>query len=203
MHKLALVILISCFLWNCSEPSPDNGVERTIELANGLSTMNIWLPQRFDTSFTWLDASDHSCGDKTKTRWADSRYSIEKENGEFYFSKFDSLYQFTVSQNTNPDCRVPADVNAEWQKARREHHTAVDVKIVLNIDTITEINGKDFIVFGFQQRFSDSLVSATLEALTLVNKQVIHLNFNCCAKDCRNFVDSMYQSLKTVTFAPH
>jgi hypothetical protein len=151
MVKAALVIFISCFLWICGTRVADNGFNRTIALANGgLGNIEIWLPPQLDTSFTWKFVSDHSCGDKIKTRWASSKYSIGKESGEFYLTRHDSLYQFTVSQHANLKCSLPADfsVDGKMLEHRKAYFRAIDVSMAFDIDTIARINGKDFIVLG-------------------------------------------------------
>ena len=79
---------------------PPNSQSVTVPLQGGLDTIRLLLPNRYDTSFTWIHYSD--CGkpcEKRKYRFQPASLPAFPETGYSYQRLTDSVDQFTIVHN--------------------------------------------------------------------------------------------------------
>ncbi len=93
----------------CHQPGPGitpgkditlNSKKVTVTLKDSIAVVTLYLPKRYDTTFSWIHYSD--CGrvcEKQKYRFQPKTLPIIKETGYFYDRPKDSVDQFTIVHN--------------------------------------------------------------------------------------------------------
>jgi hypothetical protein len=108
MNSLSIIILaillVSCN--NIAEKKsitqpPENSKSIEVQLVDSLGIINLSVPLRYDTSFSWVHHSD--CGkpcDEQKYRFQSKELPITKETGWIWLGKpKDSIDRFTISHS--------------------------------------------------------------------------------------------------------
>jgi len=174
-------------------------VKHYITLKYGLGTISIYLPEKFDSSFAFVQRSDcGSCCEEYVNRFSSKRYTINNDGRYTQEMKIDSLYQFTISQ-TNGDCPVKMKIDSGFAKAllskffeeelrtkSGKHKSYIYQKDTLNI-AVAEL--------GYNH---DNKADLIISCVMLLHKNEIFLNFNYFAKDTAGFTGRMLTSLKTI-----
>ena len=175
---------------------PKDYVEHKVNLKNNLGELTISLPIEFDTVYSWKWYEDYVY---EMFRFADKKYSLLQENGNWFFAKPDSLYQLTIQYCL--DCDDTYNLDDKTIEAVIESIKALDPskKYDFFIKEIKIINDKKFLIIGFNYQKGETCRSE-ISLLTEVNGYYVELEFICQAKDCTNFADRVEKSFNSIKF---
>lgn len=169
-----------------------------VDLRNDLGRLTILLPSRFDTTFTWIDFSDNSCDDQYKYRYADSDYPLIQETGFIYELKEDSLFFFTISHLKITGCsNNKSEIEQDDLDLMVKRERVLNPQNKLTFQKLLTINNRKYAVIADHNRVGN-LDHAYISARTIVDYQIISINYNCIMHDCMDFHETMMKSLKTI-----
>ena len=209
--KSLITIVSLLFFYSCqttprlnTEPLP-KGKDWHINLENNLGSINIILPNYFDTSFKWTQTSD--CGDGCS--YVDYRVQprtlpIFEESGFMFFPLTDSVEQFTVKHSKLNDLWQPSDTLRQMNlmgklKGKALKHQSD--KFI--IDTFLIIAGRSFPIIGYQTYDSaNKIMMLNLSALTLLKNNLLEFYFeyrkNYPDSSSKTFISNSLKYLKTI-----
>ena len=202
------VLLLACnYVAKDAAPEPSN--IKVIDLQNGLGTVSISLPVRYDTTFAWIHYSD--CGrpcEKRKYRFQPKALPIFQENG--YRPKLlnDSMEQFTIVHNPyippgdidNPDNQQFISLFHDHKKYDITHNPEIRV---IRSDTIEKIGDRYFSIIVIDKYdTAKAQYSKKLLSTTTIRKGTIDFNFELLTKQkgsaTENFIDNAKYYLRTI-----
>ena len=196
MRKLLCILTI--LLIACESQVPKSFLEHTIKLENEIGEMRISLPPEFDTTYSWTNYTDNICDDKEMMRFANSKYSLLQETGFIYLILPDSLYQFTVFQSRKSECEDKSiRIDKKYLEQCKEYLNANSLDASKELIEIRTINNRDFIVSTLTNE-SNGKHTRILKAKTIVNGQMLIIEFKCYAINVNGFLERMEKSLSTI-----
>lgn len=166
-----------------------------ISLDNNLGNIQLFVPNDLDTFYSWIRYSDYSCGHKQMYRFSDRRFQLIKESGWIFNEKIDSLKQITVSHALKSHCK-------ERFASARSKKFEENLKYQFGSDSsrkeIKNINGRDFYILTFTME-SEARNIKNVTAITIIDSIRVDINFNCYAKDCKEFTNRINKSIESIT----
>lgn len=113
--KTNYIIIFLILISTSCETNTKNNTKNTIitsidstyyklKLTRNIGEFVFPLPKNTDTIYSWTSTTDYSCGTKINTRFANKKYTLNKETGMFPSCKNDSLKQITISWLKNSNC---------------------------------------------------------------------------------------------------
>lgn len=205
MGRLYLILLLGvAACHSATEKEQSDKKEWAVPLQKGLGTLVITLPKTYDTLLTWIRYSD--CGDPCadyKYRIQPKNLPIHKENGFFYETPTDSVQQFTIEHDK---LAHPWPINdtalVRQLRATLKGELVEGGKVNTLIDTLIQVNGQRFGVFGVEAFDKDTGTEAqVLHAVTVIQGNVIKLFFekrNKSQKAMENFIAHSMEALKSI-----
>ena len=199
--KRILYLLIVFSVIGCSSDyqNLDGYNKQTIELKNNVGKITFYLPNELDTTYIHQYHSDNQCDDSYLLTISNKDYKVfNLTTGFIKLSPSDSIYEVKISQPLAlyDDCLIKEDLETllkyEIVRASQENPSNP-----LDYQEIKTINSRDFIITGNTYQNS-KLESAFFGAITLINGQLIYINYQCRANSCENFIERMYKSLMTI-----
>jgi hypothetical protein len=193
--KILFSLISVCFFIACNYKSKvvtkytttENSKIVEIKLADSLGTVNISLPIRYDTFFSWTHYSD--CGkpcDRIKYRFQPISLPITKESGWIWLGEpKDSIERFTIIHSGYFPFHKISDSN--FMRGYHEHqkvgliYDSTSYKI--NSDTLEKIGNRYFSLITIdlydtsQARYSKKLLAATT-----IKSNIIEFNFELLTK---------------------
>jgi hypothetical protein len=133
-------------------------------------------------------------------RFANKKYSLLQENGEWCYQKPDSLYQLTIVQSKYLDCEnTTIIIDNELLDQEIENYKLMNPLLYSNpfIKEIRTINERDFLIIGFNYQGENNRISK-LFLYTKVNGHFISLEFICQSKDCTDFISQIEKSINSI-----
>ena len=108
MKRLLITIPLVAFFISCNNVAkkkdipelPKNSKAVQVQLIDSLGLVNLFVPLRYDTNFSWVHQSD--CGkpcDKQKYRFQPKELPLMKESGFMWTELKDSVDCFTISHS--------------------------------------------------------------------------------------------------------
>ena len=206
-----LLLFASCTQKQQAEkPDLPGYTQRTIKLINGVGTVSIFLPDEFDTAFSFKDYSDDGADAYQGFQFANKKYTVVKEvdfavpTEPDSICKKDSSYQFTITQalyllsdsdnNRKIDSTYIEDLKHRYKVFEGPHwHTKVKLlKINTRDFAIIEERNRNRIFYG--NRDSNKFLF-TLKGTTIVKKRWVSFCFRSLKKDTTGF---MYRAMKSM-----
>jgi hypothetical protein len=178
-----------------------------VKLADSLGTVNVSLPDRYDTSFSWTHTSD--CGkpcDKIKYRFQPKALPIFRESGFYFYPLKDSIDQFTISHSGYISL---SHENADssgifvYHQVKKASAVADPETNKIKSDTVEKIGDHYFSIITIEKY--DSLkfqYSKKILASTYFKGNEINFNYELLTKEKNavnsNFVARSMQSLRSI-----
>jgi hypothetical protein len=202
------VLFVSCnYVSKDAAPEPSN--IKVINLQNGLGTVSVFLPVRYDTTFTWIHYSD--CGrpcEKRKYRVQPKTLPLFQENGYRPALLHDSVEQFTIVHNPYiPAADIDNPDNQEFITLFHDHKKYgiihdPDIRVIKS-DTIEKIGDRYFsIIVVDKYDTAKAQYSKKLLSTTTIKKGTIDFNFELLTKQkgsaTENFIDNAKYYLRTI-----
>lgn len=174
--------------------------------------VTLYIPDRFDTSFTWIHRSDNSPSDLTKCRFQLKMNRIFEENGFFPFGMpEDSVDQLTIVYPAH--LNDIKDGDTAWIRRGNEYfrmksaaegkmggNILVDTSFIVH-DRLYSVTGSRFYVPVIKRPFYE------LNAVTAVRGLEIRFEFKMIQHTAdslsRNFVPNAIDIIKTIRFSTH
>lgn len=216
---LLVVLIVACTNENRKNTfyQPKEHFQRVdFELPQPFGQISIFLPQRYDTVFHWVDYSDCSSCHKVKYRAQPKHFIIQHESG-FISEKIreDSIERFTINHHLNLE-NLKVDDKTSIKSTHKQltlanmnfwQEICMDCQHI-KFDTITQIGSHTFSVFGLegydsiQKRWTKFTI-----AKTYIHGNSLEFRFELSTK--RNdeqqedfFKNSMYY-LQSIQFKTH
>lgn len=179
-----------------------------IKLADSLGTVNINLPARYDTSFTWIHYSD--CGkpcDNIKYRFQPAMLKIVKESGWIWEnSPKDSIERFTIFHsgyfpfgNKNDSLII-----SSYHGLRKKNINQEPFNYPIKSDTIEKIGNHFFSIITMDAYDSTfGLHAKKLLATTNIKNNPVYFDFELLTKQAgatitENFLHNAYAYLRSI-----
>lgn len=181
-----------------------------IKLADSLGGINLNLPTRYDTSFTWTEYSD--CGkpcNKIKYRYQPRIAKVSKETGWIQLWELtDSIEWFTVSHSGHFPFHDKLDSNfiTSYHKKKRESLTQDPAIHLIKSDWVEKIADRYFSIFVID--ISDSLkMNKKILAGSCIYGNIIEFNFDLISKQNdiaqKDFLEKSLSYLRSIKFDEH
>jgi len=180
-----------------------------------MGMMSMYIPERYDTAYSWYDESDcTSCG-KMRCRFQSSSYQIEKESGFIYISKIDSADRMTITYNPSytPSVRSSVVKDSISMSGYRENVKTQwrDLGVGPNdmlIDTTVLIVGRPVVLTGAHITIRDTRYHMDeVEAVTTINGIDVKIAFDLYKKESgtsnHDYVKEILSSVQTMRFLPN
>lgn len=190
---------------------PANSKSVKVDLKGGLGVISLLLPDRYDTTFTWVHYSD--CGkpcEKRKYRYQPKALPVFPETGYFYKPLSDSVDQFTIVHNPyiptedfdNPDDKEFMTSFHDHKKWNIIHDPSLQK---ITSDTIEKIGGRYFSVITIDMYDSASHeYSKKLLSSTTLRKGTIDFNFELLTRLnnalTKSFIDDARYYVRSIRF---
>lgn len=188
---------------------PPDFFRHEIELSNQLGTVSALLPNELDTTYSWVNFSDCDCCDIKMYRFANSNYTLLKETGMFHAHLPDSLYQFTIFHKVRRNC------DGQWRITQNSVDSLVGLMNIRNAEAFVggdsivwlnkerlHIDKRDFILLAYRSKtaypYRDTGAVTILEAITIVDNEVLNFVYECSGINCEGFIEKMTISLKSI-----
>ncbi|GHT31218.1 hypothetical protein FACS189434_00570 [Bacteroidia bacterium] len=126
-------------------------------------------------------------------RFANKKYMLLREDGNWFYAKPDSLYQVTIMYPTHLDCGDTATINNDILNFMIEDYKMQRPSINIETKEIRNIQGKDFIVIGYKME-----KKWNLDLNTEINGRLILIKFECQSENCTCFADKIEKSLNSI-----
>lgn len=209
---LALVLFLSaCANKKEEQPTvPAHSKKVVVKLMDSLGMVILYIPERYDTMFSWVHDSDCSTCDHIKCRFQSRKNTVFMESGFFPMGMpYDSIDQLTIVYS--PHLYDMKDGDTSWvhqenrQFRKRLIAEGVPVQHVL-IDTCFTINDRPFAIMGTYDYIPPAEVTFyKLSAVTAVRGKAIAFEFNITRLKqdslITNFVSHAIDIIKTITFS--
>lgn len=210
MHGFCFALILSATF--CRTPSADRFKCMDIPLQNQLGLISMLIPVEFDTFFTWKNVSDcGACCDLMMYRFADKDYSLLQETGMFPTQIPDSLLQFTISHKAGKKC------DKDWRITLNTRDSLVSVLEAQDAENFVggepiywlrreflSIDKHAFVILGYRSKhlhgYASSGIPTVVEAITIIDNQILQLTFECTGSDCTKFVAKIDKSLRSIRF---
>ena len=161
----------------------NNGKKVQIQLVDSLGTITLVIPERYDTSFSWIHRSD--CGkscDLQKYRFQPKYYPIVKESGWYWTEEAtDSVDRLTISHSRYipfSDGDTARNIGLHAHFKTQLSYTDPGMKIIL--DTILRINDRYFSIYEMER--SDSIFVRELVAITTIKNNPVRFNYKMMSR---------------------
>ncbi|SFO77983.1 hypothetical protein SAMN05428949_6608 [Chitinophaga sp. YR627] len=212
--RILLFVLFLSACCNIKEEQliiPAHSKKVVARLMDSLGTVTLYIPERFDTSFTWIHWSDNSPSDLTKCRFQSKKDVIFKESGFFYEMREDSVDQLTISYPAH--LSEIKDGHTAWIRQMNEQFrifSATEGRKAdeILIDTSFTVRDRLFSVTG--TRFYARAIKRTLyelNAVTAVRGLPIKFEFKIIQQGeyliSEKFVSDAIDVIKTIGFSTH
>jgi hypothetical protein len=216
--KLLIALITVYFLITCNYKSKvdtnytitENSKKVEIKLADSLGLIQISLPTRYDTFFSWTHYSD--CGKacaKIKYRFQPSSLPITKESGWIWLGEpNDSIERFTIIHSGY----FPFHENSDSNVIRQYHeHKKIDLvyestSSKIKLDTLEKIGERYFSLIRvdlydtIQAQYSKRLLAATT-----IKSNIIEFNFELLTKQKEalknNFIENSKAYLQSINIS--
>lgn len=209
LRNLHTYLSIFLLVYSCGIPENSSHISK-IKLASHIGIISLAAPEKLDTFYEWVYVSD--CGPCCHEKWyrlANKKYSLLEESGSYDSQIPDSIFQLTISHKNNPGCdnnfnisQVTAD--SITKKVEKNYYDSFDGEKEINwiIKKLEKINGQNFILLGYESNgiYANLGQMTTIEAITLINKEIILFKYECSGVNCRDFFEEAMESLYSLKF---
>ena len=212
MMRNSLFIVIACiFFASCKETSgkgagllvPPKSKIVQVELIDTLGTVILAVPDRYDTSFEWIDHSD--CGkacDQQKYRYQPSGLRITKESGFVWLGEpKDSVDRLTISHSGYfPFHNGDTAKDFAGHEHLKSQLTSDPSNPPIIFDTIEKINDRYYSIFAMRR--SDTIRSEKVLAVTTIKGNLIRFQYDLLTKKVdsveTNFIKNSLDLIRTI-----
>ena len=212
MMRNSLFIIIACtFFASCKDVtekgtdhlvSPNSKVVQ-VKLSDSLGTVILAVPDRYDTSFVWIDHSD--CGkpcDQQKYRYQPKSLRITKESGFVWQGEpKDSVDRFTISHSGDfPFHNGDTAKDFAGHQHLKLQLTSDPSNPPVIFDTIERINDRYYSIFAMQR--SDTIRCEKVLAVTTIKGNRIRFQYDLLTKRTdsveTNFIKNSIELIRTI-----
>jgi hypothetical protein len=133
-------------------------------------------------------------------RFANKNYTLLNENGGFFRRNYDSIKQITIEQrfpycfySKIPDYKIDSSINLNL----RESKFLEDPSVLIELDEVRIINGKEIGIFGSYSSFENHDY-ANVYIHFVINGQICIIECECACSDCSSFISEIDKSINTI-----
>ncbi|NML40262.1 hypothetical protein HHL17_23885 [Chitinophaga sp. G-6-1-13] len=203
---VALFLLAACDETKKDEPLPPHAKMVQLQLADSLGIITMAVPERYDTSFSWIHYTD--CGDPCadrKYRFQPKGLRIFQESG-FYtkISLTDTIDKFTIKHPLvirhyrETDTSINAHISYLREQKIVIKKMGISDKLVF--DTIQKINDRYYTITVLN--YSDSQQRKEVSAFTIISEAPVEFKYELLSakKDSitDNFIPEALSLIKTI-----
>jgi hypothetical protein len=199
------------FLGSCKEglgkrealPVPLNSQIISVNLVDSLGTVTLAIPNRYDTSFVWVDHSD--CGkpcDMQKYRFQPKILKVTKESGFIWLGEpKDSVERLTISHSGYFPFHAgdTAEDLARHKQLRAKLASDASNPPVI-FDTLEKINDRYYSIVAMEK--SDTIRSKRVLAITTIKGNEIQFEYDILTKKNdsigRDFIKNSLDLIHTI-----
>ncbi|MBC9909180.1 hypothetical protein [Chitinophaga varians] len=203
---VAMFLLAACRETKREAPLPPHSRMVQQQLADSLGIITMAVPERYDTSFSWIHYSDCSSCHECKYRFQPKVLQMEQESGFFGREHSDTIDEFTIVHPSKMR-QFNEDTSGNGHLLYLRDVMAVAKKSgVMNrlvVDTIQEIDDRYYTITAFDySNYSDSLQHKEIEAFTVISGVPVWFKYKVLSakKDIvtDNFIPEALSMIKTI-----
>jgi hypothetical protein len=210
MNRLFIIILLVVFFISCNDVAekrdtpqlPRNSKTVELQLIDSLGQVNLSVPLRYDTSFSWVHYSD--CGkpcNEQEYRFQPKNLPLIKESGWMWTEPKDSVDRLTISHSMDYPLH---DGDTAKNIVRHAHLKEQLISNPQNppiiFDTIQKINDRYFSIIAMQK--SDSIRIKKVLAVTTIKSNEIKFIYELLTRKndsiSKNFIKNSIDLIKTI-----
>ena len=205
----SFLFISACNYLSKEKTPPEKSKTEKINLTDGLGSVSVLLPVRYDTTFTWIHYSD--CGqpcEKRKYRFQPKDLPVNPETGYFYKIPNDSIEQFTIVHNpyipvNDSDNTDDHDFIYSFHDHKKYEVTHNPTLRIIAADTIEKIGDRYFSIIVIDKYDSaKKQYSKKLLSTTTIRRGTIDFNFELLTKRndslTKKFIDNAKYYLRTI-----
>lgn len=181
---------------------PENSKAVMVPLIDSLGIINLSVPLRYDTSFSWVHHSD--CGkpcDEREYRFQPKNLSLIKESGWMWTEPKDSVDRFTISHTLDfPFHDGDTTLIIAWHNHFKEQLTSDLKNPPIVFDTIQKINDRYFSIVATEK--NDSIQVRKVLTVTTIKSNLIKFQYELLTRKndsiSKNFIKNSINLIKTI-----
>lgn len=210
MNRLFIIILLVVFFISCNDVAekrdtpqlPRNSKTVELQLIDSLGQVNLSVPLRYDTSFSWVHYSD--CGkpcNEQEYRFQPKNLPLIKESGWMWTEPKDSVDRLTISHSMDyPFHDGDTAKNIVRHAHLKEQLISNPQNPPIIFDTIQKINGRYFSIIAMEK--SDSVQIKKVLAVTTIKSNEIKFLYELLTRKndsiSKNFIKNSIDLIKTI-----
>jgi hypothetical protein len=210
MNRLFIIILLVVFFISCNDVAekrdtpqlPRNSKTVELQLIDSLGQVNLSVPLRYDTSFSWVHYSD--CGkpcNEQEYRFQPKNLPLIKESGWMWTEPKDSVDRLTISHSMNyPFHDGDTAKNIVGHAHLKEQLISNPQNPPIIFDTIQKNNGRYFSIIAMEK--SDSVQIKKVLAVTTIKSNEIKFLYELSTRKndsiSKSFIKNSIDLIKTI-----
>jgi hypothetical protein len=203
---IVIILFISCNPGTGSvrhSLDPQNAKKISVQLIDSLGVIELFVPTRYDTNFTWIDYSD--CGkpcNEQKYRFQPKSLPITKESGWIWLGEpKDSIERFTIiHKGYFPFHDGDTAKNMLRHNRIREDIISVIQQPSIIIDTVQKIQDRYFSIIAIQKK--DDLYYKKVTAVTTIKSNEVMFQYELLSRSndslTKNFINNSLTLIKFI-----
>lgn len=198
--KAPLTLICAFILFSCNSDNLKGYSRRTIQLKNEIGTLSIYLPEEIDAFYQYKRYSDYKCADTYVFLFSNSNYTIDTSKDYIDSTPIDSLYCLMIKQPLHQDCYEKGyHIDSNFNDRKGMYMETITPHLSYNGEVL-RINKRRFVIdiFSYKDYKDSSKLNSEVKASTIIENELLSLNFKCFRKDTAGFVNRMITSLKTL-----
>ncbi|MFB6454011.1 hypothetical protein ACE38W_01975 [Chitinophaga sp. Hz27] len=202
--KYILLALVMLSLYACNTlpqrkvvALPPHTRKVELQLKDSLGTLELAIPERYDTAFEWIWYSDCKPCDHQEYRFQPKGLPIDQESGWIWsHHREDSVDRLTISHGRVVD--PPFDGAGDIVGYHRNHKEGIIASgKTLLLDTIQRIQDREISIFVYKPWIYNACTFNKIVAYTMVRHYEVELNFELTTK----MTDTLHQHFIDRTMA--
>lgn len=176
----------------------------SVQLVDSLGTVELSIPTRYDTNFSWINYSD--CGkpcDKQEYRFQSKKIPIAKESGWFWNGESkDSVDNFTITHSSYVpfhDGRDTGKIIPLHQGLKNRFINEFN-SVPIIFDTIEKVNDRYFYIFAMEKHDTTFIKKVIAVSSIKTNEIIFQYKLVTQKNDSttKNFIKNSIDLIKTI-----
>lgn len=201
-----IILLLNIFIFRCENNTKIiKEIETVFFTQDSLYKVSFVKPEELDTFYSWYSSNCTSSISEQRYRYSKKKFPITKESGWFQSPIADSTYRFTLSHIAGYISKSEIDfvkvVKPEWILLNQ---IGKSKDAGWSIDTLfskrIKIKNRNFIIAAYKinKDYPNKYWTHYLNAITVIDSNILKFECECRAKDCENFIERMEKAINTI-----
>lgn len=194
-------MLVISFLFSCKNEKKDT-VQTVFFTQDSLYKITFDKPLELDTFYSWRKAGCYGCDDYQRNCFSKKTFPLEMQSGMLFNDYADSTYRLIIEHIDHFKCKSYYD----FELSPRIRKNLLDnlKRFNFDVDTlfIENIKSNNFNnrikAYKTKENESDSNWRYFVQALTVIDSNVIAFTADCKSKNCDGFIKRFEKTMKSI-----